>query len=171
MALGPTNVRLARVVGCACLVASFLIARSALGQDVAGTIEGTVVDDAGAGIAAATIVLAGTPLQNRRTTVSDARGRFQFPLVPVGSYDVRVSLIGHHDATRTEVVVSLGHTTDLGDVRLPLAVVAVAGVEVSAKPERLVTRRSAVGGSLSSRVFRALPSDRTRRDRSGPRLR
>ncbi len=60
---------------------------------VTGTLAGTVVDQAGAGVAGATVeLLASRRVQ--RTTTTDRQGAFRFDEVPEGTYEVRVARAG-----------------------------------------------------------------------------
>jgi hypothetical protein len=57
------------------------------------TVRGTVVDDSGAALPGATIVLASEDV-NPRETISDLEGSFMFARVGLGKYKVRVELTG-----------------------------------------------------------------------------
>jgi hypothetical protein len=61
----------------------------------AGRISGTVVTDAGAPLAGATIVMAGLPDYETLTAVSDAVGAFDLPRVPAGSYQLTAIKTGY----------------------------------------------------------------------------
>jgi hypothetical protein len=60
-------------------------------QDATGALSGSVVNGAGQPLANARITIAGTPFN----TFTDARGAFEFPAVPAGTYTVRAELTGY----------------------------------------------------------------------------
>src|ERR1700726_1533949 len=57
-----------------------------------GLITGQVVDASGAGVAAVQVTAVGP--QIRRTEVADDQGRFRFPALGVGTYDLHAELLG-----------------------------------------------------------------------------
>jgi Carboxypeptidase regulatory-like domain/TonB-dependent Receptor Plug Domain len=73
-----------------------------------GLIVGQVVDASGAGVAAVQVTVAGP--QIRRTELADDQGRFRFPALGVGTYDVHGELLGLA-AEQRGVQVSIGRTT------------------------------------------------------------
>jgi hypothetical protein len=73
-----------------------------------GLITGQVVDASGAGVAAVQVTAVGP--QIRRTEVADDQGRFRFPALGVGSYDLHAELLGLA-ADQRGVGVSIGRTT------------------------------------------------------------
>lgn len=73
-------------------------------QQPTQTIRGVVLDQfSGAPVPFASIVLPGA---GQRGTTADSSGNFSIPKVPVGRYDVKVSLVGYQQALIREVVVS-----------------------------------------------------------------
>src|SRR5260370_42881 len=72
-----------------------------------GLITGQVVDASGAGVAAVQVTAVGP--QIRRTEVADDQGRFRFPALGVGTYDLRAELLGL-SADLRGVGVSIGRT-------------------------------------------------------------
>src|ERR1700761_9296599 len=75
-----------------------------------GLITGQVVDAAGTGVAAAVVTASGP--QIRRSAVADDQGRFRFPALGVGVYDLHAELLGLA-ADRHGVQVSLGRTAEV----------------------------------------------------------
>lgn len=72
-----------------------------------GLITGQVVDASGAGVAAVQVTAVGP--QIRRTEVADDQGRFRFPALGVGTYDLHAELLGLA-ADQRGVGVSIGRT-------------------------------------------------------------
>lgn len=73
-----------------------------------GLIVGQVVDASGAGVAAVQVTAVGP--QIRRTEVADDQGRFRFPALGVGTYDLHAELLGLA-ADQRGIGVSIGRTT------------------------------------------------------------
>ena len=73
-----------------------------------GLITGQVVDASGAGVAAVQVTAAGP--QIRRTEEADDQGRFRFPALGPGTYDLHAELLGLAADLRA-VRVSIGRTT------------------------------------------------------------
>jgi hypothetical protein len=73
-----------------------------------GLIAGQVVDASGAGVAAVQVTAVGP--QIRRTEEADDQGRFRFPALGVGTYDLHAELLGLA-ADQRGVPVSIGRTT------------------------------------------------------------
>ena len=74
----------------ALLIFVCLIATLGAAQD-RGTIAGTITDDAGAALPGVTVTLSGP---DKRSTVTDAQGRFSFVGVLPGEYQLSAALPG-----------------------------------------------------------------------------
>ena len=81
-------------------------------QASTGSIVGTVRDQAGGNVTAAQVALVYPQQAILRTTVTDARGHFNFDSIPVGAYEIRITQAGF-GAQRVAVQVSSGKTVDL----------------------------------------------------------
>ncbi len=68
-----------------------------------GSVSGTVVDETGAVVPGATVVLVGAG--GRQTTITGPQGEYSFGNLASGTYDIIVSLVGFGQASRTGVVV------------------------------------------------------------------
>jgi iron complex outermembrane receptor protein len=100
-------------------VLAILLGTAAAAQAQGVVVSGTVVDDSGAVVPGATVVLAGA---TRASTVSGPMGEYVFRNVAGGTYDVIVSLVGFAQQTASGVVVGGS------DVRVPPIRVAVAAI-------------------------------------------
>src|SRR5512144_2106952 len=67
-----------------------LFPRPAGAQSITGAITGIACDTTGAPIPGVHVIATGVALPGRRETESDARGRFDLPLLPVGRYELRI---------------------------------------------------------------------------------
>ena len=88
------------------------------------SLSGRVTDPAGALVQHAHVTAKQTTTDIVRSTSTDTEGRFRFPYLPVGSYEIGVEQTGFAIATRS-VTLTVG-----ADLHLPIALV-VAGNETS----------------------------------------
>jgi Carboxypeptidase regulatory-like domain/TonB-dependent Receptor Plug Domain len=84
-----------------------------------GEIAGQIVDPQGAAVANAAVKLT-SPSGRVRETVSDASGRYRFPLLDPGSYSLSVQATGFAPATRNGAVVRITQTTAV-EIQLTVA--------------------------------------------------
>src|ERR1051325_4581810 len=89
---------------CSCL----LLLSPALGQSATATLSGSVMDENGAIVpgAAVTVMNTGTSAQRKASTNSD--GGFTVPLLPPGTYTVRVERDGFSPLEARDVVLNIG---------------------------------------------------------------
>jgi hypothetical protein len=114
-----TRVRRVAVFLAACLLqpaVSSLFAQSAADS---GTISGTITDQSGAVVAAATVTISNPVSQYSRSVATDPAGHFQFPNVPFNPYHLVVSMSGFAPAVqdvdvRTVVPVNLKLSLKVG---------------------------------------------------------
>jgi hypothetical protein len=66
----------------------FVVINTSVAAQEAGSISGVVTDPSGAAVANAWITLAKPSLKSKRTTISDDEGRFQFPTLDPGAYQL-----------------------------------------------------------------------------------
>src|SRR5258707_12341714 len=79
-----------------------------LAQDISGTIGGTILDPNGSAIPTAKITVTNTDRnQIVRTITTDATGTYSAPLIPVGTYSVKVEKTGFKTENRTGIPVNV----------------------------------------------------------------
>src|SRR6266850_5409330 len=78
-----------------------------------GKLSGVVLDAKNQPLAGANVIVVGIPFG----AATDMEGRYAIFNVPVGTYSVKLSLIGYASTTVQSVAISADHTTDL-DVTL-----------------------------------------------------
>ena len=89
---------------CVCLLAA-VSAACLTAQDVFATIGGTILDPTGAAVPNAKVTVTNTDRnQVIRTVTSDVNGVYSAPLLPVGTYSVKVEVSGFKTETRTGIV-------------------------------------------------------------------
>ena len=119
-----------------------------------GTISGRVVDPQGAVISGALATARHTGTNLKREAVTDDEGRFRFPYLRVGTYEIIVRLSGFADATRN-VTVTIGSAFEL-----PIAL-SVAGLDtsvtVTGETTVLEAARSQIAGTVAQIEVQDLP--------------
>ena len=73
---------------------------------VGGSVSGTIKDPTGGVVPGATVVLMNTTLGTQFNVVTDGQGLYSFPNVPVGSYDLTVTLEGFKPYKRTGLAIN-----------------------------------------------------------------
>jgi Ca-activated chloride channel homolog len=110
---------------------------------VTGTLAGTVIDQAGAAVAGATVELwVGQRVQ--RSTATDRQGAFRFDGVPAGNYEVRVRRVGFNGLTAS---------VSISDKPMPPLRLTLAGVV----PKPAAATVTAPVDEAAKRVAEAMP--------------
>ncbi len=103
-----------------CCAALLLCLAGTATADQTGEIRGAIADETGAVLPGVLVTARSPNLQGLRTAVSDPKGFFRLPLLPVGTYDVTFELQGFEKLTLAGNEVRLGYTASLA-VSLKLA--------------------------------------------------
>jgi hypothetical protein len=127
----------------------------ALAQSTTGTIAGTVADERQAVIAGATVTIRNLETNATRTAVADAEGRFRFPGLPVGPYEVTVDQSGFARYVRSPITLTVNQQAVIDVVMKPAGVQEV--VTVSADATLLNTTNAEVGVRFDQRRISELP--------------
>jgi len=139
------------VMACCGLAAGIAQAQETINQ---ATISGRVLDSQGAAVpgAAVSVRQIDTNLTVQATTQAD--GRFRFPYLKIGRYELGARLQGFKDSART-LVLSAGSAFDI-----PI-ILEVAGIDtavvVVADTHRLETARSQIAGTVPQAEVQSLP--------------
>jgi hypothetical protein len=92
---------------CVCLLAA-VSAACLVAQDVFATIGGTILDPSSAAVPNAKVTVTNTDRnQVIRTVTSDVNGIYTAPLLPIGTYSVKVEASGFKTETRSGIVVNV----------------------------------------------------------------
>ncbi len=119
-------------LGCLASLAIVLCALPAITQQTLGSINGTVVDPAGASIPGASVTIANDATGFTRSTTSQKNGFFQIFNLPIGTYTVTVTQQGFEKSQVAGIAVSESHATTV-NVSLKVGETTVS-VEVTANP-------------------------------------
>jgi len=137
------------------LLAAFLYALLAFAQTDTGSLSGEVTDATGGAVRGAAVKIRNRATALARETLTGADGRFQFPLLPPGVYQVSVEAPGFRRFSDSEVRVQVATPTQL-DVELPVGSVSEA-VEVVGTASALNTESVAQGTVISEEKIVQLP--------------
>jgi len=118
---------------CILLVIIGLCCSYAVWAGITGSISGLVTDPSGAVVSGARVVAVETHTQIRTESATDSKGFYNFPTLPIGTYDVEVHAAGFKTFRKTDVVIDANSTVRV-DVTLQLG----------ATTERMEVRSDAV---------------------------
>lgn len=121
------------------------------------SVAGKVVDMEGGVLPGVTVTLTGDAGQ-RRTQTTDIDGRFSFPMLPPGRYDVLCELDGFAAALRREIRVGSDSGVSLSFAMTQAQVAEI--VTVVADSPVIDTRKSGVGQTFGSDVLQNAPTAR-----------
>src|SRR5258708_36399711 len=133
-----------------CLAAPF-----AGGQSTGGRIRGTVMDPRGGAVATATITLINEATHATRAVQSGANGEYIFIEVPVGSYEIDLTLQGFKKYVRRGIVLDLNQVLTV-DIGLQLGG-STDVVEVTGAPPGVATTSTPLGAVVNERSSTQLP--------------
>ncbi len=141
-----------RLVTCRLLpglvVAALLIPSPAAAQNT-GTISGTIIDNTGQVVPAATLTLINEATSDGRTMTSGSHGEFAFRAVEPGSYTVKVELSGFRTLQLKGNVLNASGTLDLGNVKLDIGTLTEV-VSVVSQGSVIETKNSDYSGLLTA---------------------
>ena len=108
-----------------------------------GRITGVVHDAQGAVVSGATVKLSNPATGQERTIVSDANGEFNFPQLPLGTFQLTVTKEGFRTTIINDIVTQQGQVNNV-DPALAIGTVN-SQVEVSASSALIQTETNEVG--------------------------
>ncbi|MFN8058763.1 MAG: carboxypeptidase regulatory-like domain-containing protein [Vicinamibacterales bacterium] len=128
---------------------------SAAAQSRSSNVYGTVTDPSDAVLPGVSVVLTDEATGIARDTVTDARGHYAFPLVPVGRFTITASLSGFAPAEARNVVVQIQEDREI-NIKLSISVVA-ENVTVTAGAVQVETTTASLGQVINERQVAELP--------------
>ncbi len=120
-----------------------------------GSVSGTVVDETGAVVPGATVVLVGAG--GRQTTITGARGEYSFSNLASGTYDIIVSLVGFGQAARNGVMVG-SSPVQVPPIELAVARLGETVVVSAARVETALVDAPATMSVLGTEVLTTSPA-------------
>lgn len=143
------------------LCAIVLISTSGLAfaqsQATTGVIEGTILDPDESPLPGVSVTVLNTETGYQRTVVTQANGRFNALLLPLGPYTVTVTMDGFSNFVREGLTVSVGQRVEIA-VRLQLASVQES-VTVTAETPVVETTRSNRSMTVDEQAIAGLPNN------------
>jgi hypothetical protein len=119
------------------------------------TLNGTVSDATGAVIPGAKVEAVAPATGLRRTTTTGPFGAYNFPGLPIGTYNVTVSAAGFKATTYQGVALGVGQVGTL-DAHLEVGTLATA-VEVTGTAVEVNRTTAEIGGVVGSQQVRSIP--------------
>ena len=144
--------RVATTLGIALFV---LLASLSFGQQLTGTLSGTVVDSAEAVVPNAQITFKNEASGDTRTTVSNGSGYFSITAIPPGSYSIAIAATGFKTWRQTGIAFSQGDSRRLPNITLQVGE-AKEVVEITAGAEVAVPDNAEVSTTLNTRMVQDL---------------
>src|SRR5664279_2619090 len=84
------------------------LATGLIAQDNSGNIGGTILDPSGATVANAKVTVTNSDRnQVVRTVTTDATGSYSVPIIPVGTYSIKVEAAGFKTEDRTGIILNV----------------------------------------------------------------
>jgi hypothetical protein len=146
------------------ITASLALAAPALAQFETATVLGSVRDDSGAVVPAATVTLLNLDTGVSQTRTSDTAGNYEFFTVRIGSYKVTAELAGFAPAAADQVRVAVGSRQRVDLVLAPGSITEAVVVTAEVSPlekdssqrGQVITHDQAVALPLNGREYSAL---------------
>jgi hypothetical protein len=136
-----------------CLIA--LMSASPLLGQAAGSFSGNVLDKSGSSITAADVTVASRATGLTRTIKTDRAGHYLIPLLPVGTYTVRVDAPGFQSAASNDLPLQVQEAREL-NFSLSPATVNIA-VVVTGDAVAVETSTSSLGQVITAQQVSQLP--------------
>ena len=119
------------------------------------TILGTVMDPSGAAIGGAMVQAKNTGTSLTQTTISDEQGRYRFPDLAIGTYEVQATQPGFETVVRKDITLTVG-SNPVVDFKLPLGQTAET-VTVAVEVSQVETQSNGVGTLVESKQIAEMP--------------
>ena len=117
--LAAPRLRVRLALGCVALF-SWMGHEAILRAATTGAISGTLMDPSGSVIPGAMVLATNTAQGIQNKTVTDSKGFYSFPSLPVGTYDLKAELEGFKPRSRKGLVVDLDSALQI-DLTLEMA--------------------------------------------------
>jgi hypothetical protein len=132
-------------------------------QEVTGRLEGRVLANDSTPLGDVDVTVSGPSLLGRRSILTDPRGKFLVPALPVGMYRVQVRRIGFRPTVVDSVAVRLGVAANLSRIVLAAQALTLAELTITAEMAGLEYTETALRTVLDAATLDHLPLDRNYR--------
>jgi len=120
-----------------------------------GSISGAVTDSAGGAAAGAKVTVTASSIGISRSSTTDEKGRYLFPLLGVGNFTVQVALKGFQTAAAADIRLQVDEHRELDFTLVPASVTTT--LEVTATPVEVQTGNSTLGQVITAQQVSDLP--------------
>ena len=126
-----------------CLLAVWVSVSALQGQDISASIAGKVMDPSSAAVPNAKVTITNTDRnQVVRNIITDTEGNYAAPIIPIGTYSIKVEANGFKTETRTGIVLNVADDLKINITLQIGAVTDSVTVEESAVAVELGTSAS-----------------------------
>jgi hypothetical protein len=136
------------------LLSLLLLGVATTNAQTTSTISGTILDQKGAALAGATVTARNEETNQTRTTTTDAAGRYVFPEMRVGEYELKAEMTDFRPTTRKDVRLTIGEEAKID---LTLEVQLRASVEVTDVTPAVNTQTAELSYLVGERAIKELP--------------
>ena len=143
---------------CLLCVCAFTASLFAQAQSSSGDLRGAVVDPGGAAIGQAKITASDPERGTSRSTITDSSGEYRIPLLPAGTYQVRIEAVGFNTRVMEGVVIRVGDTVAL-NAGMEIGSIS-SEVTVTAEAPAIETERTQQATTIDTRRIQTLPINR-----------
>jgi hypothetical protein len=133
----------------------FMMGVSRLNAQATAAISGTVTDSSGAVMADANVQARNVGTGITQTTKSDSQGRFRFPDLGIGEYEIQSTKTGFQTEVRKGITLTVG-SNPVVDFTLAVGQTGTT-VTVEGQVSQVETQSTAVGALVESKQIRDLP--------------
>lgn len=150
------SIFVAFLMGTISIFALLALPQAAQAQAVAiAQVNGNVTDPSGSAIAGAQVKMIDTERQSARNTVTDSRGEYIFPGLPVGPYRLEVQANGFKDYAQTGIVLQVNNNVQI-NVTMQVGTLSEK-VEVSATASMVEIKENSISTVIDQRSINDLP--------------
>jgi hypothetical protein len=135
---------------------ALLVSAPAFAQLEQGRLTGFVTDPQGSALPGVTVTATSTALLGANTAITEVDGRYLFPSLPSGRYQLKFELSGFQTTIRENIVLALGQTLSL-NMQMPLASLQET-VTVSAESPVVDVTTTRIGSDFSGEKLVGIPS-------------
>lgn len=126
------------------------------GQQLTGTLTGTIYDSSGAVVPKATVTMRNVASGDTRTSITNDSGYFSITAVQPGTYDIAVSALGFKAWHEKGIVFDVGDNRSLAGVKLEVGA-STETLEVSATAVSVPLDNGEISTTLSERFVEDIP--------------
>jgi hypothetical protein len=133
----------------------YLLGALPLFGQATGTFSGTVTDRTGSVVPGAAVTVTSQQTGLSRNTVTDDTGHYLVPLLPIGTYTIRVAAEGFQTAEQKDITLQVDESREVDFTLVPATVRQT--VEVSATAVAVETTNATLGQVINSQQVADLP--------------